>query len=60
MKRRKEPTVPVCLRLPETLYNELRVLLCDPRTGTPRFGTWGHTLETALREWLDRQKVAPQ
>ncbi len=48
----------IALRLPESLYVELRILLCDPRTGAPRYGTWGHSLETALREWLNAQKVS--
>lgn len=57
MKRGKEPTVPVTVRIPETVYAELRVLLCDPRTGLPRYATWGHAINLALREWLDRQKI---
>lgn len=60
MNRRREPTVPVCIRIPESLNMELRILLCDPRTGAPRYGTWGRTIERALREWVEAQKVAAQ
>lgn len=55
---RRERSVPTTIRLPESVYYELRALMCDPRTGAIRYATWGALFETLAREWLDRQKVA--
>lgn len=58
MRKRRDPTVAVCFRISEKLNQELRLILCDPRTGAPRYGTWGRSLEQALKEWLNSQKVS--
>ena len=51
-------TVRLSARIPEHLYLELRVLCCDPATGSMRYGTWGTTLEHILRDWINSQKAA--
>lgn len=60
MPQNKSPErmIPVTFRMPERLYVDIRVLLCDPRTGKPRHGTFGASLNRVLREWADQQKVA--
>jgi hypothetical protein len=55
--RRAEPSIPTTIRLPQSLYYELRVLVCDPRTGLPPPGKWGRAFESAIRDWLDKQKT---
>lgn len=56
--KRRIPFVPVTIRMDEDLWTDLRVLLCDSRTGSPRYGTWSASLNRALREWADSQKVS--
>ncbi len=53
-----EATPVFSVRLPQSLHDELRLHLLDPRTGSVRRGVWNKTIERILREWLDRQKVA--
>jgi hypothetical protein len=50
--------IPTTIRLPADLYHELRVLMCNPRTGAIRYATWGALFETLAREHLDRLKIA--
>jgi len=58
-RRNGEPTRIMSFRLPCSLHDELRIVMLDPRTGRPRYRTWGNTMERILREWLDAQKVSP-
>jgi hypothetical protein len=55
----REPTRVMAFRLPVSLHDELRIVLLDPRTGRPRYRTWGRTMEHILRDWLNSQKIAP-
>ncbi len=55
---RRERTVPTTIRLPEDVYFQLRILMCDPRTGAIRYATWGALFETLAREHLERVKIA--
>jgi hypothetical protein len=60
MPRRPDgPTRTFYARIPCWLYDELHVLLVDPRSGRARYGTWSKSVERALTEWVDSQKVAP-
>jgi hypothetical protein len=55
----REPTRILSFRLPVSLHDELRLVMLDPRTGRPRYRTWGRTCEHIFREWLNAQKVTP-
>jgi len=54
-----EPTRVIAFRLPQSLCDELRIVMLDPRTGRPRYRTFGRTMEHILRDWLNAQKVSP-
>jgi hypothetical protein len=54
---RRERKIPTTIRLPESLYYELRVLMADPRTGAIKYDTWGPFFERIAREWISAQKV---
>lgn len=55
---RRSEMVPTTIRLPRDLYDELRILMCDPRTGAIRYATWGRLFESLARDYLDRQKIS--
>jgi hypothetical protein len=55
---RRERRIPTTIRLPESVYYELRTLMCNPRTGAIRYATWGALFETLAREHLERRKIA--
>ena len=54
----REPTVKTTIRLPESVYYELRVLVADPRSGRIRYDTWGELFTRLARRHLDECKVA--
>jgi hypothetical protein len=44
--------------LPEDVYLQLRILMCNPRTGAIRYATWGALFEQLARDHLERVKIA--
>lgn len=54
--RRTEPMIATTVRLPESLWNRLRVLTLDPETGEPPHGAWGRLFEEMAQQWLERQQ----
>ncbi len=55
---RRERTVPTTIRLPEDIYLQLRILMCNPATGAIRYATWGALFEQLARDHLERVKIA--
>jgi hypothetical protein len=55
----RERTIVMAFRLPASLVHELRIVMLDPRTGRPRYRTFGRTMERILRDYIDAQKVTP-
>ena len=44
------------IRIPEDLAAEVDLLLFDPVTGNPRYGSKAQLMEQLLRDWVEDQK----
>lgn len=55
--RNPEPTHPLVVRIPRSLYDEVRLEMIDPATGHARYGSWNRMMSELLREWLQTRRT---
>jgi hypothetical protein len=54
---RLDPTHPLVVRIPRSLFDEVRLQLIDPRYGIVQQGAWPHLMCQLLRDWLAQQRI---
>ncbi len=57
--RKLDPSVRKHVYIPESITNEIEVLLCDPISGEVRYGSWSDLVTKLLKEWLEKQRKQP-
>lgn len=60
MRRKVDQSVRKHIYIPESITNEIEVLLCDPISGDVRYGTWSDLVTKLLKEWLETQRKPKQ
>lgn len=45
--------------IPESVLNEVEILLADPLTGRPRHGAFSALVTMLLKQWLTTQRITP-
>ncbi len=53
---RKDRPVYKRINIPESVCNEVEILLANPLTGEPRYGVWGHLVTQLLKDWLETKR----
>lgn len=56
MRKKLDPSVRKHIYIPESLANEIEVLLCDPLSGEVRYGAWSDLATRLFKDWLERQR----
>lgn len=53
-RQNRDKPIEWSVNIPESVANEVELLLSNPLTGKPVYGAKSSLLTTALREWLER------
>ena len=55
-KPNREPTLSIHIKVPSSLFREVKLLLLNPTSGRVRHGEMSKLATSLLRTWVDKQR----
>ena len=55
-KPNREPTKSIHIKVPSSLFTEVKLLLLDPLSGRVRYGEMSKLATSLLRTWVEKQR----
>ena len=55
-KSNREPTRSIHIKVPSSLFREVKLLLLDPLSGRVRYGEMSNLATSLLRTWVEKQR----
>ena len=55
-RKSKEPTKSIHIKVPSSLFRDVKLLLLDPLSGRVRYGEMSKLATSLLRTWVEKQR----